>query len=1382
MSVGKNEPIAIIGTGCRFPGGANTPSKLWDLLKEPYDVSREIPPERFNIDRYYHKVGNHHGTTNVRRAYLLAEDVALFDNQFFAISPGEAEAIDPQQRILLEVAYEAVDNAGLTLSGLHGSDTAVYVGIMCDDFRLQHSQDLDLLPTYNATGTASSNASSRLSYFFDWHGPSMTIDTACSSSLIALNQAVRTLRDGTSKVAIAAGTNLALFHFAYVTESNLNMLSPNGRCQMWDEKADGYARGEGIAAVVLKTLSAAIRDGDDIQCVVREIGANHDGKTTGLTMPSASAQAMLIRRVYGEAGLDLSNPIDRCQYFEAHGTGTPAGDPQEAEALSLAFFQNGKYDDDDILHVGSVKTVIGHTEGAAGLAGVIKAAQAIKHGLIPPNLHFNQLNPKLEPFTRHLRIPTTVLPWPKLANGTPRRASVNSFGFGGANAHVILESYTPPSGSIEVAELPAAALSSSSSSISLHSTSSDTESTTASSTFDAAPLIPFVFSAATSKSLLGYLQSFVTYLNDNAYVDAVNLAHALYANKSALARRAAFSASSIGELLGKIENRLENPDGLGESTRIDNPSILAIFTGQGAQWATMGAELLDSIPLARSIMEELERSLSALPEEHRPRWTLARELLAQKTTRINEAEISQPVCTAVQIMLVDLLRLAGVRLAAVVGHSSGEIAAAYAAGFLSKSAAIQIAYYRGHYAHLAANPKGGKGRMLAVGTSIEDAHELCALEDFDGRVCVAAHNSIDSITLSGDLDAIEEVKVIFDEEKKFARRLRVDTAYHSHHMLPCSDPYLEALRNCNIKILRPDRKDAPKWFSSVYDGNLVEGDLEGLDGQYWVDNMTKPVLFHPALSQCLSSSGLALNFAMEIGPHPALMSPATSTIREVTGEDLPYFGTLIRGKNDLEAFKNTLGAVWENLGPAAINLGLFEKSCYDELFKPSNVPTLPSYSWLHEKPLWAEARSCRSDRLQSGHYHDLLGKMIGDGGANEWRWKNVLKVQEISWLAGHALQGQTVFPATGYIALAMEAAMQVAGSRTVKLIELCDLKIPKAIAINETSGTEVHIRMIGKPGANLTADDAIILDFAASSAVASRDINSLSMNCSGEVHILFAGLNEDFANVLAPRGPAPAGTVPVKIDQFYSSLRDDLGYNYEGPFRGIASLYRKYGFSTGTITRPAVEDGATPLLFHPALGDCALQGMYSTISYPGDGMLWSILVPSGCRRVSLVPTLCGAHMTDEVAFDCKLVETKSKDTLMPGDVNIYSHQFQESIIQFEGLTFAPFAAATSNDDRLLFQKSLWCAEGPDGKAAIGDRRPTAWEKQKALDAERAAFFYLKNLHISVSKASRATLPWYRQAMLEYCEMIYETVASGMHEYANDWINDTHEELVDMMDR
>ncbi|KAH7340064.1 hypothetical protein BKA66DRAFT_479325, partial [Pyrenochaeta sp. MPI-SDFR-AT-0127] len=1380
MSHSPKEPIAIVGVGCRFPGSSDTPSKLWDLLKEPRDISQEIPADRFNINRYYHRVGSHHGTTNCRRSYFLEQDITRFDNQFFGIPVGEAEAIDPQQRLLLEVTYEAVDSAGLTLDGLHGSDTAVYVGIMCDDYRQQQSQDLDALSTYNATGTAGSNASSRLSYFFDWHGPSMTLDTACSSSLVAVNEAVQALRNGTSQMAVAAGTNLLLFPIAYVTESNLNMLSPTGRCHMWDSRADGYSRGEGVAAVVLKTLSTAIADGDHIECVIREIGLNHDGRTPGLTMPSATAQAALIRKVYRTAGLNPTNKHDRCQYFEAHGTGTPAGDPQEAEALSLAFFDDQTHDKDDILHVGSVKTVIGHTEGTAGLAGLIKACMALKHGIIPPNLHFNRLNPRLAPFVRHLKIATSAQAWPQIADGAPRRASVNSFGFGGANAHVIVETYQRDTVPMSLPILAPGSPSSESSSVSLlPSPSSASLSSMTTMDFDTRSIIPFVFSAASEKSLVAMLQAFAAHLKQGRSPDPINFAHTLSSKKSALNARAAFSASTLAQLLSKIQEALGAAETEDQPVSVQwtgTPSILGIFTGQGAQWATMGTLLISSIPIARSILNELDQSLALLDESRRPRWSLIRELQAETTSRIGDTEISQTLCTAVQIVLVDLLRAAGVRFAAVVGHSSGEIAAAYASGYIRKVDAIRIAYYRGYLARLATNKSGERGAMMAVGTSLEDAQELCDLEDFGGQICVAAHNSPNSITLSGDRDAIARAKAIFDEEKRFARLLKVDTAYHSHHMVPCAEPYLQALHDSKIRILRRS-EDAPKWFSSVYDGEVVE-DTAALNGQYWVDNMCRPVLFYRALEECLKHSDIAVNFAIEIGPHPALKGPALDTIQHISGESIRYSGTLGRSKDDLEAFKDTLGAIWVNLGPKAIDLALLEKLGYEDHVKLKIITGLPSYPWQHDKQLWTEARSCKAERLHSTPFHDLLGKTIADGSAGDWQWKNILKVKELPWLTGHALQGQTVFPATGYIAIAMEAAMQIAGTKPVRLIELCDLQIPKAISINDTTGTEVYTSAIIKSSA-ATEPNVLLADFSASSAVISKELGRTSLNCLGQLRITLEDTVAPSSNVLPPRNITPVNMSPVLLDQFYSSLREDIGYIYDGAFRSITSLMRKHGFSTGIIKKPGLEEGATELVFHPALGDCALQGMYATIGTPGDGMLWSILVPSGCRRVSLAPSLCGSNMTEEVAFDCKLIT--AENGLMPGDVDIYTAGFKKKIIQFEGLSFAPFAAATSNDDRCLYQRSSWYNEGPSGELVIGDRGPTLEEKQKALDAERAAFFYLKNLHLHVGTEERRTLPWYRQAMLEYAELMYETVRKGQHEYANEWINDTHKDVVEMMD-
>lgn len=315
------EPIAIVGSACRFPGESTSPSKLWDLLREPRDVLQEIPADRFDTTAFYHPDALHHGTTNVKHAYLLGDNLGHFDAQFFGVKPVEANSVDPQQRILLETVYEGLERAGIPLEALQRSQTAVYVGVMSADYTELLARDIDAFPTYFASGTARSILANRISYFFDWHGPSMTIDTACSSSLFALHLAVQSLRSGESPTAVVAGANLVLAPDQFVAESKLNMLSPDGRSRMWDKGANGYARGDGVAALVLKTLSQAVADGDSIECIIRETGINQDGRTKGITMPSPIAQANLIWSTYKNAGLDLAKPEDRPQYFEAHGTG-----------------------------------------------------------------------------------------------------------------------------------------------------------------------------------------------------------------------------------------------------------------------------------------------------------------------------------------------------------------------------------------------------------------------------------------------------------------------------------------------------------------------------------------------------------------------------------------------------------------------------------------------------------------------------------------------------------------------------------------------------------------------------------------------------------------------------------------------------------------------------------------------------------------------------------------------------------------------------------------------------------------------------------------------------------------------------------------------------
>ncbi|KAI4160858.1 MAG: hypothetical protein LQ342_005383 [Letrouitia transgressa] len=392
-----NEPIAIIGSACRLPGGASSPSKLWELLSNPRDVLNDFPSDRLNLSRFYSSNGEHHGSTDVQnKSYLLSEDPRFFDAPFFNVNPLEADGLDPQQRLLLETVYETIDSAGGTLEGVQGSQTSVFVGSMTADYTDIQMRDTETMPRYAVTGTARSLLSNRISYFFDVKGESMTIDTACSSSLVALHQAVQSLRGGNSSTAIVAGVNLILDPTMFIGESNLHMLSYDARSRMWDKSASGYARGEGVAAIFLKPLSQALKDGDHVECIVRETLINSDGRTKGITMPSASAQAELIRQTYRKAGLDPS--VDRPQYFECHGTGTSAGNPQEAQAIQEAFFSTCTATDETVLSLGSIKTVIGHTEGCAGLAGVLKASLAMKHRKMPPNMHFNELNPAIAPY------------------------------------------------------------------------------------------------------------------------------------------------------------------------------------------------------------------------------------------------------------------------------------------------------------------------------------------------------------------------------------------------------------------------------------------------------------------------------------------------------------------------------------------------------------------------------------------------------------------------------------------------------------------------------------------------------------------------------------------------------------------------------------------------------------------------------------------------------------------------------------------------------------------------------------------------------------------------------------------------------------------------
>ncbi|CAI7637012.1 unnamed protein product [Penicillium glandicola] len=1330
MASPDQEPIAVIGMACRFPGGSDSPSKLWELIRDPKNLSKKVPNARFDSTAYFHPNGSYHGATDSQHAYFLEQDVARFDNGFFNIQPAEAEAIDPQQRLLMETVYDSLCAGGQTIEGLRGTDTAVYVGMMCDDWAQLINRDWEATQTYAATGESRAILSNRVSYYFDWHGPSMTVDTACSSSLVAVHQGVTSLRNGECPVAIAAGANLILGPGMWIAESKLHMLSPTGTSKMWDASADGYARGEGVAAVVMKKLSDAIRDGDPIECIIRGSGVNQDGRTPGLTMPSNSAQAKLIRDTYLRAGLDISDPKDRPQFFHAHGTGTQAGDPQEAQAISSSFFGEGK--PDEIMAVGSIKTIIGHTEGSAGLASLIGSALALKHAIIPPNLHFNNLSPNVAPFYSNLKIPTTAIPWPKLLHGQPRRVSVNSFGFGGTNSHAILEAYEPSSAPQEATQ-PATGLA----------------------------FTPLTISAASASALKAMLSDLQAHLEANPDTNMRDLAYTLQNRRSTLAYRKTIVAGTIEQAIGRIDalvsdNAADVDNGL--NTRyldVGKPGILGIFTGQGAQWARMGAKLIEQSPYVAARISELDRALANLPEGDRPDWTLRQELLADsKASRLSEATVAQPLCTAVQIVLVDLLKPANIHLKAVVGHSSGEIGAAYAAGFLTATNALYIAYYRGRYAHLAGSGGDIPGAMLAVGTSYNDALDFCNLDDFVGRIQVAARNSSTSVTLSGDEDVVDEAEAIFKDENLFARKLRVDTAYHSYHMLSCTKDYLDALARANVTV---QEGNGIPWFSSVVEDQIMTKEAVS-QSQYWVDNMTNAVLFAPAVSTAVTLAG-PFDLAIEFGPHPALKGPTLETVQEATGKKIPYTGLLARGKDDRDELSMALGFMWMNLGPSSVDFDSFERQI-SAVSGPKSVINLPTYPFDHSRRFYSLTRFSGSSQNAHAPPHPILGRRsVETESESQVSWRQLLKPNEISWLQGHQLQGQSVFPAMGYIAMALEAASAVAGpKRDLGMISLEDVVIGRALTFgNDDAGMECRVTI----NIETLNSEELRGQISCHSGLPYDSATPLALNFSGTIGVTF---HEPRPDTLPASRIHEINLGPADPERLYSQFTM-LGYNYSSPFTGVRHIQRKMDFATGELEDEAGDDWEDQLLVHPGLLDSAIQTGFAAYAHPHDNRLWALHVPTSIRSVTVNPYYFSNGREDRNrTFQYQTATRVSPDIPMVVDISIFSGDGEHPFVQFDSVGVKPFAAATTRDDAPVFSRISYCMDAPDITVAIEGPDATLRPENSAmlLAAERIGFHHMHRLHEAISvEEKQEALPHY-QRLLEYAAHVVSLVSEGNH--------------------
>lgn len=941
----------------------------------------------------------------------------------------------------------------------------------------------------------------------------------------------------------------------------------------------------------------------------------------------------------------------------------------------------------------------------------------------------------------------------------------NSFGFGGTNAHAILESY----------DLTKAPL-------------------YASEPTEAPNFNPFVFSATSKSSLSSYIDNFCTYLKNNqTSVDLRDLAYTLYARRTRFKISTSVGASTVYQLRTKLQDRLQDwKDNIDQPISLQShprspgskPRIIGIFTGQGAQWPQQGSEIISNSATAHRILATLERRLSQLPPEDRPCWSLIEEIQkGAPSSCVYEAALSQPLCTAIQILQVDILRSAGVDFCAVVGHSSGEIAAAYAAGRISAEDAICIAYYRGKYASLAQGTNGQSGAMLAVSTSLEDIRELCESPELKGRVCVAAINSVTSVTVSGDKDAIEEVQDIIYDEKKISRILKVDKAYHSHHMSACSAKYLEALGALKIRVF-PGNETA--WLSSVYESNM-SGVQPSLEKDYWNDNLKSPVLFAQAIRMACNYKG-PFDLAVEVGPHPALKGPALETLSNTpnTKLDIPYTGLFHRGRSSIETVAEAIGFMWSHLGNSLINLRSYDRFLSGAATTNQLMKELPPYSWDHSRKYWHESRYARAQRNRPDSVNPLLGHRTPDSTGQDIRWRQILRPREISWLKGHRLQGQIVFPAAGYVTVAVESARSLCQGLEISVFDISDLEIFKALTFeDEDSSKEALFSLTGV----VRHDDHWIDASFNYNASDERRGGSLDLLASGRIRVL---LGKPTPDSLPARSPRQSPVYPVSSESFYASMRD-LEYQYSPPFTGLTQLERRLGISTGFISNVQEDD----FLVHPAMLDAAFQSIFLAQSFPGDGGLWALHVPKIIRHVRVNPLFYSSEFPRPTLLSFDAVQPGNVPPFS-GDVDIYADGLNHSIIQVEGLTVSysylllyvtpsvfcismgeidishfikslhillpifihttpilsrlqvlkhdvknanhglwqsvPLATITSSNDRELFSITAWGVASPAAELVMCNDIPTSEQRELACALERAAVFYLRHLDQAISSS------------------------------------------------
>ncbi|PGH18371.1 hypothetical protein AJ79_00437 [Helicocarpus griseus UAMH5409] len=1095
-----SDDIAVVGFAYKLPEDIENDAAFWEILQSARNLATDWPENRSATVRPEAHPDPKNGTNHSRGGHFIREDQTGFDAPFFGITAKEAASMDPMQRWTLEVSYRAFENAGIPSETLKGSRTAVLSATWTEDYIRMAAMDPDNYDRTSATGCMASIIPNRVSYLFGMQGPSMHVDTACSSGLSAFDLACKLIASGDADAALVTGANLILEPGVYRMLRNLQMLSPDSTCKSFDRKANGFARGEGVLGFVLKPISTALKDGDVIRAVVRAVASNQDGHTPSLSQPNPVAQEKLIRYVYAQAGLGM----EQTRYVEAHGTGTPVGDPIEMKAIGNAF--RDARNEEEPLYVGSVKSNIGHLEGASGLAGLLKAILILEKGIIPPNALFKELNPDIDAEFLRVHVPSRCTTWPSTGI---RRVSVNSFGFGGSNTHVILEdalhfleyrglqgkhcttdisaiAKTTNGRPTQEARLPktsgqpngipvaspiteklgngaaltngtltpiertevnkkvngidgpipilqklenGAALTNGASMqgnlVQVNGTAHDMVKPITNGTFHFLHEAEtqnyyklLVFSAFDEKSIQRTLQSYTSWYEANeVFSDGEklnSLAYTLAMRRSHMRWRSFAIASALEEELEFDQKNIPQPflKALLPASPVrvgSDPGLCWVFTGQGTNYVDMGWELVAMYAVFRETLEKIDNVYKGLGCE----WSIFDKLRQGRS--INNPEYSQPLSTAIQIALIELLRRFGVAPKAVVGHSSGEIAAAYAIGALSLASACKVAYFRGHVAGELRNCNtSSPGAMISINLAPDQVLDfLSKIKEIKG-VGIACVNSPLNVTLSGPEAYIDAINVQANQDGIFALKLKTRVAYHSPAMRSVAAEYLSLMGS-----LEPSRLLPIPMFSTVTGKAL--GPAELATGQYWVDNMVSPVIFATAVKLMASKTmNLGITDWVEVGPHPALRRYVQDTL----GKDRIYYSTALQRSHSaaqkVMELAGTLFCRGYDISLTAVN--------NQEGKEMGSIPLLvdcPPYPFDHSNKFWAENRISRDYRLRMPTKGGVLGQRVPDWNPLQPRWRSFLSIETHPWIGHHVVGDMALYPAAGMLICAFEAAQEM---------------------------------------------------------------------------------------------------------------------------------------------------------------------------------------------------------------------------------------------------------------------------------------------------------------------------------------------------------------------